>query len=85
MLKSEIVKMSEDEKAKRISVTLKPEVIKELDDFAEQWGVSRSGMISVLVKLRKLDTENYWASVAEEADFSEKMRKEFGVKRKNRV
>ena len=85
MFRDDFVKMPEDEKAKRLSITLKPEVIKDLDDFAEKWGGSRSGMISILVKLRKLDTENYWASIAEEEKISEDVRKDFGIKKKHGV
>lgn len=38
-----------EDKAKRVSVTLKPDVLKSLDKLAEEWGTSRSGMITILV------------------------------------
>lgn len=85
MFRDDFVRMPEEEKAKRLSITLKPDVIKELDNFAEQWGVSRSGMISILVKLKKLDAENYWANIAEEDEISEDVRKDFGIKKKHRI
>lgn len=44
--------MSDENKAKKITVTIKPEVLKELDRLAEEWGVTRSGMITILTKLR---------------------------------
>lgn len=38
---------------KRIQITLKPDVVAELDKMAEEWGTSRSGMITILTKLRR--------------------------------
>lgn len=85
MLVSDVNKMSDDEKAKIVSVSLKPEVIRELDSLAESWGTSRSGMISILVKMNQREIENNMSDYAEEVVFFEKMRKDYGVKRKNRI
>lgn len=38
---------------KRIQITLKPDVITELDKMAKECGTSRSGMITILTKLRR--------------------------------
>jgi metal-responsive CopG/Arc/MetJ family transcriptional regulator len=38
--------------AVRVTITIRPEVLKELDRMAEEWGTSRSGMITILTKLR---------------------------------
>lgn len=77
-------KMSEEEKAKRISVTLKPEVISVLDELADDWGTSRSGMISILVKLGKNDKEEYYSRQVEEMEMAERLTKEFGLKKKRK-
>lgn len=42
-----------DEKSKKILITLKPDILEELDKMADEWGTSRSGMIAILTKLRK--------------------------------
>lgn len=41
-----------DDKAKKVTVTLKPDVLASLDKLAEEWGTNRSAMIAILVKLR---------------------------------
>lgn len=41
-----------EEKSKKIMMTLKPEIVDELDRMAKQWGTSRSGMVTILTKLR---------------------------------
>lgn len=40
------------EKNVAINVTLKPSVLDLLDEMAEDWGLSRSGMIAALVKIQ---------------------------------
>ena len=42
-----------EEKSKKIMMTLKPEIVEELDKMAKEWGTSRSGMVTILTKLRK--------------------------------
>lgn len=41
-----------DDKAKKVTITLKPDVLVALDKLAEEWGTNRSVMIAILVKLR---------------------------------
>ncbi|NLM66824.1 MAG: hypothetical protein GX180_06580 [Enterococcus sp.] len=41
-----------DDKAKRVQMTLKPDVVDELDRLAKEWGTTRSGMVTILTKLR---------------------------------
>ena len=42
----------EKNKAKRVQMTLKPEIVEELDRLADEWGTTRSGMVTILTKLR---------------------------------
>ena len=42
-----------NEKSKKIMMTLKPEIVEELDKMAKEWGTSRSGMVTILTKLRR--------------------------------
>lgn len=44
--------MAEEKKAVKVTITLKPDVLNNLDDLAEEFGLSRSGMITVLVQNR---------------------------------
>lgn len=44
--------MSINEQSKRITVSLKPDTIEILDKLAKEWGTTRSGMITILAKLR---------------------------------
>lgn len=44
--------MSEEKKAVRLNISLKPDVIDELDRMADLWGTTRSGMVTILIKLR---------------------------------
>lgn len=46
-----------DNRAVPITITIKPDVLKKLDSFAEDFGISRSGMIAVLVKNRVREDE----------------------------
>lgn len=39
-------------KAKRVQMTLRPEIVEELDRLADEWGTTRSGMVTILTKLR---------------------------------
>lgn len=41
-----------DEKAKKVTITIKPDVLRDLDKLASEWGTTRSGMITILTKLR---------------------------------
>lgn len=41
-----------EEKAKKVTITIKPDVLKDLDKLASEWGTTRSGMITILTKLR---------------------------------
>lgn len=42
-----------EENVKRIQITLKPEIAEQLDLMAEEWGTTRSGMVTILTKLRR--------------------------------
>lgn len=42
-----------DDKPKKIMITLKPDIVEDLDRMAKEWGTTRSGMIAILTKLRK--------------------------------
>ena len=42
-----------EEKSKKIMMTLKPDILEELDNMAKEWGTSRSGMVTILTKLRR--------------------------------
>lgn len=54
------------ENVKRIQITLKPDIIIELDKMAEEWGTSRSGMITILTKLRRdYERERFESDIAE--------------------
>lgn len=44
------------EKSKIISMSIKPSILKELDALSAEWGTSRSGIVSVLVKLNAIDS-----------------------------
>lgn len=44
--------MSNDKKVKRVQITLKPEVLNDLDKLADEWGTTRSGMVTILTRLR---------------------------------
>lgn len=46
-----------DNRAVPITITIKPDVLEKLDSFAEDFGISRSGMIAVLVKNRVREDE----------------------------
>ena len=37
---------------KRVQITLRPQVLEDLDRLADEWGTSRSGMITLLTRLR---------------------------------
>lgn len=39
-------------KSKRVQMTLRPEVVEDLDRLAKEWGTTRSGMVTILTKLR---------------------------------
>lgn len=39
-------------KSKRVQMTLRPEVVEDLDILAKEWGTTRSGMVTILTKLR---------------------------------
>lgn len=43
----------DNEKSKKIMMTLKPDVVEELDKMAKEWSTSRSGMVTILTKLRR--------------------------------
>lgn len=45
------------ENLKRVQITLRPQVLTELDRLADEWGTTRSGMITILTKLR-VDHDN---------------------------
>lgn len=45
------------ENLKRVQITLRPQVLVELDRLADEWGTTRSGMITILTKLR-VDHDN---------------------------
>ena len=45
------------ENLKRVQITLRPQVLAELDRLADEWGTTRSGMITILTKLR-VDHDN---------------------------
>ena len=49
--------MEQKSEVKRVQVTLKPEILRELDRLAVEWGTTRSGMITILTKLR-VDHDN---------------------------
>lgn len=60
---------------KRIQITLKPDVVAELDKMAEEWGTSRSGMITILTKLRRDYEKSLYENDVEERLFRESVRK----------
>lgn len=41
------------DKIKRFQITLKPDIAEELDKMAEEWGTTRSGMVTILTKMRR--------------------------------
>lgn len=41
-----------DDKPKKIMITLKPDIVEELDRMAKEWGTTRSGMVTILTKMR---------------------------------
>ena len=45
-------------KSKRVQMTLKPEIVDELDRLADEWGTTRSGMVTILTKLRVANDKN---------------------------
>ena len=45
------------ENLKRVQITLRPQVLVELDRLVDEWGTTRSGMITILTKLR-VDHDN---------------------------
>lgn len=63
------------EKVKRFQITLKPEVAKELEKMAEEWGTSRSGMITILTKLRRDYERESFENDIEERLLRESVRK----------
>lgn len=50
--------MAEKSKSKPVNITLKPEVLKKLDELAKEWGVSRSGMVTILTNKAIVKEEN---------------------------
>lgn len=44
--------MSCESESIRITITLKPNILKELDRLAKEWGTSRSGMVTNLTQLQ---------------------------------
>lgn len=55
-----------EEKSKKIMMTLKPDIVEELDNMAKEWGTSRSGMVTILTKLRRDYERNLFENSLEE-------------------
>jgi len=41
-----------EDKSQKVNVTFKPNVLEILDEYADMWGLSRSGMLSALVMMK---------------------------------
>lgn len=71
--------MEEEEKSAKATITLKPAVLENLDKLASDFGLSRSGMITVLVKNRIREDEAMQMS----KEFQEALKSAENLKKKS--
>lgn len=81
-MKGDFVVSEENLKVKRVQITLKSDVADELDKMAQEWGTTRSGMVTILTKLRRdYEREKYERDIEEHVVREASQRGEFSYER----